>query len=44
MNISGYLKIRWLKIRIIQRDIPAEQKNKEEKKEEKKERKINLEQ
>ena len=39
MNISGYFKIRWLKIRLIQRDIPAE---KEEVKKEKKERKFNI--
>jgi hypothetical protein len=37
MNISGYFKIRWLKIRLIQRDIPAE---KEEVKKEKKRKKI----
>ena len=43
MNISGNFKIRWLKIRIIQRDIPTEKKE-EEKKEVKKERKFNLEQ
>jgi hypothetical protein len=42
MNISGYFRIRWLKIRIIQRDIPTEKK--EEEKEVKKERKFNLEQ
>ncbi len=47
MNITGYFKINWLKIRLIQRDIPAEkeeEKKEEKKEEEKKERKFNLDQ
>ncbi len=43
MNINGYFKVRWLKIRIIKRDIPSKEGKKEEK-EVKKERKFDIEQ
>jgi len=35
MDVRGYFKLTWLRIRIIQRDIPSEEKEEKEKKERK---------
>jgi hypothetical protein len=45
MDINGYFKVSWLKIRLIKRSIPFEEKKekKEKKVKEEKERKFNLE-